>query len=348
MTTTFPPRTTTGRRIWWTGTTIAVTALALVAALEISGAAQSRTLGDPGPVVRWGLPAAVAIHHLSLSLVLASLAFVLVIVPGGTEGSRLHARLVTVGRRAAAVWVLSAAAVLVFCFADTIGQPLSAAAAYAGEFTIYAWGTTPGRARAAILALAFMALVLLLLRPGRTLLWLAGIVTASAVVPLSMDGHALSAQVPWAAAGLLAVHVLGVAVWVGGVILLGLLADLLRSGRHGLSEGGLQVFQRFSRLAGAAYAAVFISGLITAVLRMESIDAVATAYGILVLLKTVAILALGVIGYLHRRWIASATRSGSMPTAPVARLVAVEILVMVATIALAVALSRTMPPMTGM
>lgn len=348
MTTTSPQRVRIDRRARWAGAAFAVTAVALLAALGISGTAQPRTLGDPGPLVRWGLPAATVIHHLSMSVVLAALAFRLAIVPGATDGSRVHTRLAAVGRRAATMWVLSAAAMLAFCFADTIGQPLSAEAAYAGQFATYAWGTTPGRARLAVLALAVLVMVLLVARPGRTASRLAAIVTASAVVPLSVDGHALSAQVPWAAAGLMAVHVLGVAAWVGGVIVLGLLADLLRIGGGGLSEMGLRVFRRFSGWAGAAYAAVFASGVVTAVLRLGSFEAVATPYGVLLLLKTVAILGLGVIGYLHRRWITSATRTGPAPSAPVFRLVCIEILVMGSTIAVAVALGRTMPPMPNM
>ncbi|MBM6622322.1 CopD family protein [Micrococcaceae bacterium RIT802] len=347
MTTTSARPAAIGWRAIWAGTAIVVTAVVLVGAVGISGAAQPRLLGDPGTLVRWGLPAAVSIHHLAMSIVLASLAFVLWIARAGSDGSRLRARLVAVGRWAAIIWAVSAVAVLFFCFADTIGRPLFAEVP-GGEFASYAWGTTPGRARLAVVVLAGLVAVLLQLRRGRIHHPLATVLTAAAVVPLSMDGHALSEQVPWAAAGVLAIHVVGVVLWVGGVIILGLLADLFRPAEAGTPGGGLVVFQRFSRLAGIAYAAVFVSGVATAVLRIPSIEALATPYGVLVLLKTAAILVLGVIGYLHRRWIVAATRSGMMPTAPVARLVAVEILVMGATIALAVALGRTMPPMTGM
>lgn len=323
----------------WTVTGAAVMALALLLALVVSGNSAPRILGDPGALVRWGLPAALALHHVALSVVVGALAFTRGILAPGLDDERLRARLAAIARWAAALWATAAAAVLVLTFADTIGHPLDGGIPW-GEFGIYAWGTTPGRARVAVLAVAFVVLLLARWRGDAQLVALT--LAASTVVPLSQDGHALSSHNSLAPT-LLAGHVLGVAAWVGGVVVLGLVADLLRPGRAH-PRIVLDTFRRFSRLAGIAYALVFATGVATAALRIGTPDALASPYGGLVLAKTAATLGLGVIGFLHRRWISSATASGAAPSTPTWRLIAVEILVMGGTIALAVVLARTAPP----
>lgn len=330
------------RRSLGIGAVLALTAVALAGALAVAGTAAPRVLGDPGALVRWGLPAALTIHHVALSVVLGSLAFSWGVPPSSFRNPRMASRLVAAGRWAAATWAASAAAIVAFTFADTLGQPLSVHRGVVAEFETYVWGTEPGRARAVVLAVALVVLLLLVARPGGDAHLAALALAATAVMPLSMDGHALSTHVPWASTAL-ALHVLGVAVWVGGVIVLGLLADLLRPGQSTAGES-LGTFTRFSLLAGIAYAAVFASGVATAVLRIGSLDALLTPYGILVLVKTGAMIGLGVIGYLHRRWLVAAVRSGKMPTAPVWRLIGLEILIMASTMAVAAVLSRTVPP----
>lgn len=339
MTTSDPRRLPAAVPVRWTVAGVVVTALALLLALLMSGNAAPRVLGDPGALVRWGLPAALALHHVSLSVVVGALAFTRGILAPGLDNEGLRARLVVIAGWAAAIWAAAAAAVLVLTFADTVGHPLDGGIPW-GEFGIYAWGTTPGRARVAVLAVALVVLLLSRWRGDAQLVALT--LAASTVVPLSQDGHALSSHNSLAPV-LLAGHVLGVAAWVGGVVVLGLVADLLRPGRAH-PRAVLDTFRRFSRLAGIAYALVFATGVATAALRSGSSAALATPYGGLVLAKTAAMLGLGLIGFRHRRWITSAAASGSAPSAPAWRLIALEILIMGGTIALAVVLGRTAPP----
>lgn len=340
--TTISPPVESLRRSLGIGAVIALTAVVLAGALAVAGTAAPRVLGDPGALVRWGLPAALTVHHVALSVVLGALAFARGVIPSTVENPRVSARLVAVGRWAAVTWAASASAVLAFTFSDTLGQPLSVHRGVVAEFGTYVWGTEPGRARAVVLAVALVVLVLLAARPGGDAHLVALALAATVVMPLSMDGHALSTHVPWAST-VLALHVLGIAVWVGGVIVLGLLSDLLRPGQSPAAVS-LGTFKRFSLLAGIAYATVFASGVATAVLRIGSLDALLTPYGTLVLVKTGAMLGLGVIGYLHRRWIVAALGSDKMPTAPVWRLIGLEILVMTSTMAVAAVLARTVPP----
>jgi cytochrome c oxidase assembly factor CtaG len=91
---------------------------------------------------------------------------------------------------------------------------------------------------------------------------------------------------------------------------------------------------------------VACSGLVNAYLRLGGLQNLASTYGLLVIGKAMALIILGIAGWLHRR----ATIPGLTGSARAdsrhwfARLAGVEVLVMAATMGLAVALSRSAPP----
>ncbi|GAA5126715.1 copper resistance D family protein [Pseudonocardia adelaidensis] len=124
------------------------------------------------------------------------------------------------------------------------------------------------------------------------------------------------------------VHVVAAALWVGGLALV-----LALVARHRALLDA--VLPRFSRLAGWCIGAVALTGLLTAVIRLETWDAVVTTrYGVLVLAKITCLALLGVLGGLHRRRLAAGR-------VPVLRWAAVEVGVMAATIGIAAALSQS-------
>jgi putative copper resistance protein D len=132
----------------------------------------------------------------------------------------------------------------------------------------------------------------------------------------------------------LAIHLVGICLWVGG------LAALLMIAGH-LGDQLPIVVPRYSRLAGWCFAAVAASGVINALLRLGSLRDLASAYGLLVIGKTAALGLLGLAGLAHR------TRTiRQLPDRPrlFLRLAAAEVILMGATIGLAVALSRSAPP----
>ena len=98
---------------------------------------------------------------------------------------------------------------------------------------------------------------------------------------------------------------------------------------------------RYSTLAGWCFVVVAVSGLLNAGLRLGSLAGLATAYGVLVVGKAVALGLLGLAGLLHRR---PDPGPAGRPAPAFFRLAAVEVLVMAATMGLAVALSRSAPP----
>jgi putative copper resistance protein D len=135
----------------------------------------------------------------------------------------------------------------------------------------------------------------------------------------------------------LAIHLVGVCLWVGG---LGALVLIARR----LGDQLQVVVTRYSSLALWCFIAVAASGVINALLRLGSLRELASGYGLLVLGKAAALGLLGLAGLAHR------TRTiRQLPDRPrlFFRLAAVEVMVMGATIGLAVALSRSAPPASG-
>ncbi|MFP3632087.1 CopD family protein, partial [Burkholderia sp. SIMBA_045] len=91
--------------------------------------------------------------------------------------------------------------------------------------------------------------------------------------------------------------------------------------------------------AGFAFVLVFGSGVINAAIRVTSFgDLFGSAYGQIIVAKTLATLVLGGIGFMHRKWvIPQLSKSGSLSARRVLwQLVLVELLVMGATSGLAV------------
>ncbi|MDN5754819.1 MAG: bifunctional copper resistance protein CopD/cytochrome c oxidase assembly protein, partial [Micrococcaceae bacterium] len=105
------------------------------------------------------------------------------------------------------------------------------------------------------------------------------------------------------------------------------------------------VLHRFSALATLAFFVVFASGVVSATVRMDHWSQLLSGYGGLVLIKAVLTLVLGLMGLGHRRWVIPKLMAGKLRATTTAwRIVAGEVIVMAATMAVATALSRTAPP----
>jgi cytochrome c oxidase assembly factor CtaG len=166
-----------------------------------------------------------------------------------------------------------------------------------------------------------------------TVAW-AAVAAMFALLPLALTGHSAGARDHMNAVDSLALHLLGVSLWVGG------LAALILTVRH-LGSQLPAVVGRYSTLAGWCFVLVALSGVINAGLRLGSWAGLASSYGLLVIGKTTALVLLGLAGLWHRR--ATIPGLAAKPLLFV-RLAVVEVLVMGAAVGLAVALSRSVPP----
>ena len=105
--------------------------------------------------------------------------------------------------------------------------------------------------------------------------------------------------------------------------------------------GEKTIINRYSSLALWAFIAVAASGVASAQLRIVEFKNLATPYGALVIFKVAILIALGVIGAVHRRF---AIKHLADKANMFYRLVAVEFVLFGAAIGLGTALSRTAPP----
>jgi cytochrome c oxidase assembly factor CtaG/putative copper export protein len=341
--------------------------LGLVAALLFSGAAAAREVSDPGALVRWGLPVSKAIHNVSIAAVVGGLIFAAGILPHKLGGARskdndapehpAFTRALAIAAAAGVAWTLSAIAVLVLTYSDVAGQGVSGDAEFTRALVYFMTDIETGRAWLAVTIIAAVVTTALFGVRSLTGLVFTLLLALIGLVPTALIGHSASSNDHEGAINSLGLHLVGVSVWVGGIILLALLSGTLaprnqaRSGQafqpggHDITE---PVLRRFSSLAGFAFALVFASGVINASIRVTSwADLFGSAYGQLILAKSAATLVLGGIGFMHRQWvIPQLARAGAAMSARrvLWQLILIELLIMGATSGIAVALGRSAPP----
>ncbi len=318
---------------------VAVAVVAVVLAVLFSRAASPLEIGDPGSVVRWGVPLANVIRDLAACLAVGALLLGGFLVPEGAT-SRRRARLARCAAWAAGSWALSGAVGVLLGYADVAGVTLGSPGFLHAAWTT-TWQLEVLRAPAISALMVAGVAVLAALRPGpRGMAWLFGL-SLIALYPLALTGHAAQASDHESAVDSLLVHLVTVTVWVGG-----LLALLVMWGR--LGKGTALVVRRYSAVALWCFVAVAGSGVLNAVIRVGSWNGLGTRYGVLVLTKVGLLLVLGGFGVLHRRRVIGRLDAEVKETAPgralFARFATAEVAVMGAAIALGAALSRSSPP----
>lgn len=344
-----------GVRPAWLIVAGAAVLVAVVLALAFSGAAAPRQLSDPGVLTRWGLPVSKAVHNIAVAAVIGSLVFAAVILPRNvrsrsgsnrsgsadaaaeTGETPAFAKAMALASWAAVAWTLSALAVLVLTYSDAAGLPLSSDPVYTQGLASYLTDFDTGRAW---LSTTMIAAVVATMTFGvRSSLWLALtlVLALGGLVPMALIGHSAGGDDHYAAINSIALHLVGVCLWVGGIIVLAVIG-----GKLGTQTTA--VLKRFSALAGFAFALVFLSGIINASLRIGSLSQLGSEWGLLVTFKAIATILLGGIGLMHRQWIIPQLDTNLSARRVLWQLIAVELAIMGAVSGVAVALARTAPP----
>jgi cytochrome c oxidase assembly factor CtaG/putative copper export protein len=158
------------------------------------------------------------------------------------------------------------------------------------------------------------------------------------VLPVPMTGHSSSGGQHDLASNSLVFHLVGASLWVGGLVAL-----MVYARRVGKGDALRVATTRFSALALICWLIMAASGVINAWVRVPVRELFNFSYGLLVVAKIAALLVLGLFGYVHRQRSVKAIQAGRSGNLLV-RLAAVEVLIMFATIGIAVALARTPPP----
>ncbi|SDD51644.1 cytochrome c oxidase assembly protein [Actinokineospora iranica] len=239
---------------------------------------------------------------------------------------------------AAGVWFAGALLSAPFTAADAVGRPISAV--LRTDVLLELVGTLT-QAKAWLFTAAFALVVLVGTRIVLTWGWTTVLfaVALAGIVPVAVTGHSSSGGQHDVATNSLLFHLVAAALWVGGLV------ALLAHGRRRAEHLGVAA-TRFSKVALVCWIVMAASGVINAWVRLPLSDLLDTSYGLLVLVKTTALLTLGVFGYLQReRGVKAVVEQGSR--AALVRLAGVEILIMLLTIGVAAALARTPPPQSA-
>lgn len=334
----------------WAGGTLLITLSVLVTALTLSHGVHETVpegLPDPGPVTGWGLPVLRVLTDLAAIATIGLLLTGVLLLPS-TDGQLrgLCYRAVRAAGRSGLVWAVLPLGSYLLTVSDVFA--VSVRDAFSASLLRGLLDISLGPALLLQSGLAAAVAVLsrwtLTVREGSLLLGLA----LTALIPPAFSGHSASSGSHGLAVVSLLVHVVGVALWVGG---LAGLAWVSVVGSRRLPYG----VARFSTLAAWCIAVVALSGAVNAALRLGDPAAlVGSGYGALVLVKTSAIVGLGLLGWAHRRRsvpvLTERIRAAEDSTADrVARrafatVAGVELTLMAMTVAVAVALSRTPTP----
>lgn len=281
-------------------TALGSAALVLIGALlnsVFAGSSPYIALGnaDPGALVRIGTPLLRGLVDIAAAMTLGGLVFA--VLTGNPGTNKLLTAAGYDGVRSAGrwslLWLLAAAALVPFDVADRSGEPIGEALSqvFGGgdPFPILTAMESPmgwllAAALAAILALSCRFVLRWL--PAFALVCLAVL----ALLPPLVTGHAASeAGHDLASAGIV-VHVPLALTWAG--VLLALLRPRWRAGLE---------LRRYRKLAAACWLALVVSGLFTTAPMLSPQDWFSTAYGRLLLIKLLPVLALGLVGLLLRR-----------------------------------------------
>ncbi len=310
----------------------------LVAALLLGGGGMTGPvpgLSDPGALTRWGLPIAKTVLNGASVIVVGFVALAVMLpAPGGQLGRDALVAMRTAAV-AALVWAASAATIHLLTLSDLLGLPLTEA--LTGEsFQTYTSSTEQGQAYAMVfvLAMALVPATRLTLGHGGAIAVLC--LALATLIPPTLAGHAGTGDYHHSAQVSLLVHVVAMAVWVGGLIAVSTYAA-------GRGKDLTRVVHAYSTVALGCYVMVAASGVLNAWVRLSTLtDLVTTSYGWLLLGKVTALVALGFFGARHRGQTLPALAAGRRGS--FRRLAAGEVALMAAAIGLAVALSRTEPP----
>ncbi|QZY50729.1 cytochrome c oxidase assembly protein [Leucobacter tenebrionis] len=343
-------------RVLAPATLLAATLVALIIGLSIGGAADERALADPGAIVRFGLPVSRTLVNVSMAGLIGSVVMAVWALAGlnpasHASGTRTHApasrgggeppaetrTAMDLAAASAAVLTVASAATILFTYVDVSGLAFSPDAQFGAGLAQFVTEIELGRLWLLELLLAAVTTVMAFAIRGRRLTLLVLLAALVSTLPLAQQGHAAGASGHGLAVNALLVHLIGAAVWLGGLLTLVFVARVVDRQRLAVLTA------RYSTLALFAFIGVLASGVVSAWMRIGSVDALfGTGYGQLVVLKTAALLALGVFGAVQRSRLIPRIASGA--TRAFAWFVVAELAVMGIASGVAGALGRTATP----
>jgi putative copper resistance protein D len=171
--------------------------------------------------------------------------------------------------------------------------------------------------------------------------WTMTLITAglalAALVPMGTQGHSGALASHELAVSAMIMHMIGAAVWLGGLVLLVVLRPMVKR------EAMADMMARYSSIALVAFIVVAISGIVRAAVSLGGLSEIFSAYGTVLLVKVLSLVLLGVFGAIYRTRLISRARE-ARASRSFWGFVLIELIIMGIASGAAVALARTPPP----
>ncbi|KAA9108409.1 cytochrome c oxidase assembly protein [Microbacterium rhizomatis] len=331
---------------------VVVALVALLWGLAFGGGAVPLVIGDPGAFVRWGLPIATLAVNLSAAGLVGSLVLALFALRAGEQEFDTALDVASIS---AALFTVAAGVTGFLTFLNVIPATVSADAAFGQQLGRFLVEVETGRGwLITTIAGAALTVLTFAVRSWTATLFVT-ILAVAALVPMGTLGHSGEESNHNTAVMALVLHMIGAAVWLGGLILLVAVRPLLTAERM------QSVLLRYSSIALGAFIVVAVSGTVRAAIGVGTWAALfSSAYGLLVLVKVAALIAIGVLGAIYRRYLIARMGGDAAPgrtakTTPARGsasprfwwLITLELAFMGVASGAAAALARTPPPTGG-
>lgn len=308
--------------------------IVLVWALAYGGGAAPLAIGDPGPVARWGLPVAKLFVNLSAAGMAGALVVALFTLKAGEREFDIALDAASIS---AAVFTVSAAATGFLTFIDAFNPAIDAGPEFGAQLGRFVVETEVGRTWLITTVAGAALTVLTFAVRSWTATFFVAILAVAALVPMGTQGHSGEEANHHEAMTALILHIIGAAVWLGGLMLMVFVRPVI--GRDRMAT----VLSRYSSIALAAFIVVALSGTVRAVIGLRDWAALLSPYGAILAAKIVALVLLGLLGAWYRlRLIGRLREDGASRT--FWTLVVCEIALMGVASGAAAALARTPPP----
>jgi len=286
-------------------------------------------LADPGPVVRFGQPITKLILNLSIATAVGSL-----VLASFAANDDERARLQPVASWAASIWLFAGAANFIFTYLSASGSEVTYGSQFSESLWLFATQIELGTLLAFNLGFAFLLSLSTIAFAGRRMTAVNAAIAIAGLYPLAESGHASSDSGHALAVNSLLMHLIGISVWVGGLIAL---YAVFRAG----NERTMVLVSRYSTLALLAFMAVGVSGLTSGFIRLYGPEDIFSPYGLLLIGKAGLLVLLGIFGARYRL---GAISKISVSASGFWRLVGVELFIMGSAIGLGTALATTALP----
>ncbi len=311
---------------------IALVALAALVSITIGlllgGGAEPLALADPGSAVRWGQPISKLILNMSMAIAIGSL-----VLSAFAANQEERSKLQPVISGAASLWLASAATYFILTYLNVSGSTISYGPLFSEGLWLFATEIELGNLLAINLLFALLLSLSTIAFQGQRMGAVNTAISLAGLYPLAESGHASSAAGHSLAVNSMLLHLVGVTVWVGGLVAL---FALFSKG-----ERSSVLVARYSTLALLSFVLVASSGLVSGFIRLYQPSDLFSPYGLLLIGKAALLFVLGMLGVRYRAGLVEKIKEKA---SAFWNLVAFELIVMGLAIGLGTALAATPLP----